>query len=253
MKLFQIFKKPESRIKTILCIPGLWKDRTEIVTSIAESNIGDYIFAGKILLNMNTNIGFELEISERDERMRESFKWAGMVNRVSDDFLNTIDKHSFVIYIIGESGTIDKAKFLADAGSAILKAGGLGIKVENTGKAFDKKQWTDLLVNYQDSNLYNMYVLDSISDSKETTYSCGMHNLGLKDTIVTGENFQASVELISIFNYYQLIEKPIIESGQTFSTSKDSPVFQILDEKRQPYKGDEYFENPFGMWRLKRK
>ena len=77
-----------------------------------------------------------------------------------------------------------------------------------------------------------------------------MHNLGFKDTIVIEEEFQEAVNLIDIFSYYQILENPTIQSHQTFSTTRDGPVFEITDELNQPYKNHELFENPFGMWKL---
>jgi hypothetical protein len=257
--MFNIFKKTEKQIiqttkpKTVLCIPGNWKNRTEIVTAIAENNLNEFIFAGMIMLNLKTNVGFELEICERDDRMKESFKFAGMVNRISEEFLNKVDKHSYVIYLSAETGDLESAKSIADTANAILKSGGIGIKVETTGKAFTSEHWTELLNDFEESNLYQMFVLDSISDGKGRTYSCGMHNLGLKDSIVYNEEFQESVDLISIFGYYQLIDKPEIKNNQTFSTDTEAPVFVISEEKNQPNKGDELFENPYGMWKLERK
>ena len=258
--MFNIFKKKEKSVnqterkpKTILCIPGNWNDRTEIVTAIAENNMNEFIFAGMVLMNLKTNKGFELEIYERDDRMKDSFKFAGMVNRVSEEFLKKIDKHKFVVYLSAETGDLKSATEIAEAGNAILKSGGIGIKVETTGKAFTKEHWTELLSDFEESNLYQMYVLDSISDGKGTTYTCGMHNLGLKDSIVYNEDFQESVNLLSIFGYYQLVDKPEIQSGQTFSTDMESPIFEINEERNQPNIGDELFENPYGMWKLTRK
>lgn len=258
--MFNIFKKKKDHVNTavmkpttILCIPGNWSDRTEIVTAIAKSNINEFIFAGMILLNLKTHEGFTLEIHERDDRMKESFKWAGMANRISEAFLNEVDKHKYVIYLSSETGNSESAMALAEAGKAVLKSGGIGIKVETTGKAFTKEHWIELLHEFKESNLYQMFVLDSISDGKGKTYSCGMHNLGLKDSIVYDEEFQEAVHLISIFGYYQLIEKPEIKHNQTFSTSTEAPVFVISEEKNQPNKGYELFENPYGMWKLERK
>lgn len=257
--MFNIFKKTEKQViqiikpKTVLCIPGNWKNRTEIVTAIAENNLNEFIFAGMILLNLKNNVGFELEICERDDRLKESFKFAGMVNRISEEFLNKVDKHSSIIYLSAETGDLESVKSVADAGNAILKSGGIGIKVETTGKAFTSEHWTELLNNYEETNLYKMFVLDSISDGKGITYSCGMHNLGLKDSIVYNEEFQESVNLISSFCHYQLIEKPEIMNNQTFSIDAEAPIFVISEEKNQPNKGDELFENPYGMWKLERK
>jgi hypothetical protein len=257
--MFNLFKKTQKPVnqiitkpKTILCIPGNWNDRSEIVAAIAENNMNEFIFAGMILLNLKTKQGFELEICEKDQRMKESFKWAGMVNKISDEFLKEVDKHKYVIYLSAETGDLESARSIAEAGNAILKSGGIGIKVETTGKAFTNNHWTELVNNFEESNLYEMFVLDSISDGK-ITYSCGMHNLGLKDTIIYNEEFQESVDLISIFGYYQLIDKPEIKNNQTFSIDAEAPIFNISEEENQPNKGDDFFENPYGMWKLERK
>lgn len=254
--MFNIFKKKvtkkNSTPKTVLCIPGTWNDRSEIITSIAKSNLGEFIFAGMVMLNMETKKGFEIQIDEYDENMKESFRIAGSVNKVSESFIEQVGNHKFVIYLIGETGSLKSAKEMAEAGMAILKAGGIGLKIETTGKAFTKKQWSEFIDEFEESNLYEMFVLDSIRDKNGTVYTCGMHNLGYKDSIISGEEFQDAVELLSIFGYYQIMEKPEIKVGQTFGTAIDSPVFKIIEETNQPNKGDELFENNFGMWRLKR-
>lgn len=255
--MFNIFKKKEnkqkSNPKTVLCIPGSWNDRSEIVTSIAKSNPNEFIFAGMVMLNMKTNKGFELQIEEYDENMKESFRIAGSVNRVDEEFIEQIGNHKFIVYLIGETGNLKDSKEIGEAAMAILKAGGIGVKVETTGKAFTKKQWDELISEFEESNLYKMFVLDSISDGNGTVYTCGMRNLGYKDSIVSGEEFQYAVELLSVFGYYQIMDKPEIKAGQTFGTSIGSPVFEIVEERNQPNKGDELFENNFGMWRLIRK
>ncbi|MFT5823198.1 MAG: hypothetical protein ACI8ZM_004458 [Crocinitomix sp.] len=244
-----LLKKP----RTIICIPGIWNDSSELIAAIIENNENEFIFAGNVLLNLKTKVGYELEICERDLRMKDSFKFAGRVNQVSEEFLNKIDQHKSVVYLIGETGDAESAKTIAEAGLAVLKSGGIGIKIESTGKAFTKELWSDLIVDFQESNLYQMYVLDSISDGKGRTYSCGMHNLGLKDIIIYNEAFQEAVNIISIFGHYLLIEKPEIENNQTFSAQEEAPVFVISEEKNQPNSGDEFFENPYGMWKLERK
>jgi len=257
--MLSIFKKREKQIskitkpKTVLCIPGNWKNRNEIVDAIVKNNLNEFIFAGNIILNLKTNVNCEVEIYERDDKMKESFKFAGMVNRISEEFLRKVDKHSCVIYLSAETGDLTSAKSIADAGNAILKSGEIGIKVETAGKAFTSEHWSRLLNDFEESNLYQMFVIDSISDGEAKTYSCGMHNLGLKDTIVYNEEFQESANLISIFGYYQLIDKPNIRNNQTFSIDKEAPIFVISEEINQPYSGNELFENPYGMWKLQRK
>lgn len=236
--------------KTILCIPGNWKNSDEMANAVAVNNRDEFLFAIKILLNIKTNQPFEIEIYEKDDKMRESFRWAGMVNRVPDHFLDEIEAHELVVYLIGNSGSLESAKSVAAAGNAFLKAGGIGIKVETAGKAFTKDHWQELLQDSDEASLYEMFVIDSISDGNGTTYSCGMHNLGLKDCIIFNEDFRQAVEVISAFGYYQVIDQPVIKAGQNFSLGENEPVYTILEEKNQPNEYHELFENPFGMWRL---
>lgn len=242
------------KIKTIICIPGVWRDRTDLVTSIFNNNVNEYIFAGNILLNTKTEQHFEIEVCDRDERMVNSFKVPGMVNQLGDSYLSEIDKHNTVVYLIGEGGSLEKAEAIAKAAQAIINAGGIGVKVETAGKAFTKEQWASLAAGEPEGNLYRMFVLDSITENEtETVFSCGMHNLGLKDTIISGETLEESLDIISTFSYYQIVDKPVIAHSQTFSKAADSPIYQILEEPTPPYSGMELFENPYGMWRLQRK
>jgi hypothetical protein len=239
-----------NNIESILCIPGNWTSWDDFILKIIAVTQGEYICAGGILMNAKEKQHFKIEFCEHDQKMKSSFQYAGMINRVSENFLNEIGSHTYVVYIIGDGGSLEKAEQIAKAGSAVLKAGGLGLKVETAGKAFEKDHWISLVENIEVANLYRMFVIDSISDSDGKTFSCGMHNIGLKDTIVAGEDFQEAVKLISIFSFYQLIDKPQIVENQTFSCDINSPRFRITNEVNQPYKEDNLFKNPFGMWRL---
>ncbi len=235
---------------TIICIPGIWNTWDEFILSVVASTNGEYLAAGHILMNAKKERYYTIEFCEHDERMQESFKYAGMATRVTGNFLEQIGNHKHVIYISGQTGSLEEAEYIAFAAEAILKAGGIGIKIETTGKAFEKDKWYSMLESFKESNLYEMFVVDSIVNEEGSVYSCGMQNLGYKDTITSGEEFQTAANLIRIFGYYQIVDKPTIQNSQTFSTSIESTKYRITEELNQPYKGDEQFENPFGMWRL---
>ena len=67
---------------TVICIPGKWESRTEIVQMIPRLSNYKYIFAGQVLMNISTNEYFELEICEKDDMMPISFAFAGKVNGI---------------------------------------------------------------------------------------------------------------------------------------------------------------------------
>ena len=235
---------------TVICIPGTWNDWNEFVLSIVAATNGEYLAAGNILMNAKKERYYTIEFCEHDDKMKESFKYAGMTTRVGDNFLEDIGNHKNVIYISGSTGNIEDAGHMAFAAEAILKAGGIGVKIETAGKAFEKDKWCHLLEPFEESSLYDMFVVDSIVNKDGSVYSCGMQNLGYRDTIVSDEEFQSAVDLIKIFGYYQIVDKPTISKSQTFSTRMELAKYRITDESHQPNKGHELFENPFGMWRL---
>jgi len=210
------------------------------------------MIAGEVLFNPILDRHYSIEICERDGRMRTAFEVAGKVTKVDPHFLSLIDSHQTVVYISGTTGKLLEAKNIALAASALLKAGGLGVKVETAGKAFEADNWNQYLESFEEHHLYSLFVVDSLLNEDESVMSCGMQNLGLPDTIVYGESFQDAVQLIKVFNHYQLIDKPVINSNETFGVSMDAPRYRITKETKPPYEGDELFGNPGGMWKLTR-
>ncbi len=185
--------------------------------------------------------------------MRNSFAAAGRFTLLSDHFLKEIEKHNLVVYLSAPTGSIKEAEYIAFAAEALLKAGGIGVKVETAGKAFEKEVWLNLTNNFQEHYTYEMFVIDALMLDELTSFSCGMQNLGLRDTIVSDISFPDAAELIRIFGYYQVVDKPVIRVNQTFTPTRDSPTYKITEEESPPYKGEELLDNPFGVWRLTRK
>ena len=58
--------------------------------------------------------------------------------------------------------------------------------------------------------------------------------------------------IICIPGPWEILEKPLLESGHTFSLTADSPRFrlELLTDDRHPE--DDLFHNPHGLWNLKR-
>jgi hypothetical protein len=245
-------ESPPIIINAGLCIPGLWKDIDEIKTSIFSSSSGEYMVVGDILLSVKRERHYKIEIGGRDDRMVPAFKQLGKTTGISDSCLTQIERHQFIVYISGETGSLKEAENIAFAGAAVLKAGGSAISIDAAGKAFEKSKWLGLIKTFGEADLYQMFVTDSLTDKKGSVWSCGMQNLGLKDTIISGEEFQAAVDVLSIFGYFQIFDKPIIFPNQSFQASGLSPVYKVTEEPNPPNKGSGNYENPYGMWRLTR-
>lgn len=234
--------------QTVIGVPGRWANQTDIVTSIIKRS-GGYLFAGLLMMHMETKESFKLEIYNRDPNLREAFAIAGG-NRFTDVDLDAIESHTLTLYIIGEGGSVDAAKRLLHAANGLLKAGGLAVKIESTGVAHRADQWAEFCAN--DSlfgNLLKAYVTYVGGDG--CYYSCGMHNLGYPDAVVEADiPPDEAAELLHMFVGYLLVDNPKLNDGETFSIDADAPRYRLFGKACTMFEADDLFHNPFGVWKL---
>lgn len=237
-------------MQTITCIPGTWLDRKELVLSIPEQTDGRYLFAGQVLMNVETKESAEIEFCLRDERMHKSFIVGGQ-GQYPVQIYDEIKSHRGVIYLKCDIDGLSNLHKLHTFINVCLVSGGLGVKFENSGVAHTARQWNGYEFRNDTLLLMRAHVIMAYSD--DYFYSCGMHIFGLPDVAVksTIPNNSAGY-MLTEFNYYHIFESPNFKEGQTFSTDKDSPKYRIKFRDDFIYKGEELFENPYGRIELEK-
>lgn len=230
----------------VLCIPGPWPDHDTLVRAIMES--GDtYLFAGKILMHMES--GFSCTVSQHhtDQRMPQAFGAAGYRWR-DTPAMQAINTHQTVVYLEGQGGSRAHAEAMMLAASCLLKAGGLGVKVESSGIAHAPAAWLDFTEHLQ---LYSAHeALVAYVGDEDSCFSCGMHNLGLYDAIIARSDSDTPAQVLKTFTRYLFIDRPTILDQQTFRVATDAPRYRVQRVDGTPYQGDSLFNNPYGAWRL---
>src|SRR5262245_47751567 len=94
--------------EAVICIPGEWKSRQELVERVVRQS-GGYLFLGMLLMEMETRHTFELLFENADPRMAQAFNAAGPHWRDSEDMAR-IAGHSSVVYLIGHGGSRTNAE-----------------------------------------------------------------------------------------------------------------------------------------------
>lgn len=239
--------------KIVLCIPGLWKDRSELVGAIARNSDG-FILAGNYIskLKEDTDSFFEVELDGYNEQLAEAFEIAGN-GTFSKKELSTLNKHSLTIYLIGEGGSFHQITKIVEVAYALLKAGGLGVKVESSGVANTIEKWSRVNNTKDMVELFECFV--SVVEDTDFYYSCGMHCFGLPDVIAFKNQISPSYaqELIRIFCLYSLIENPNLIDGSTFSIDENSPSFILRQTPCRHFPEDDLFHNKYGIWAMVKK
>jgi len=234
----------------IICVPGTWESRKDFLQTIVTKTSGEFMFAGMILAHTKGKDHVELEFYEPYDQMAEAFGYAGQ-GKLSDETLNKIVHHRSVVYLHFPLDIASQRSRLVKFTEVISRCGGIAVKIENSGIAHEWERWFSLL---RSDNPFDTYCASVVlTGDGQHYYSCGMHSIGLPDAEISSNfDIKEAADLLNQFNYYQLVEKPGLESGHTFSLTADSPHFCIkwLTDRRHP--DDDLFHNPHGLWDLTR-
>lgn len=238
----------ESAIEIVLGIPGLWSERTEILSAIEQQTDG-LVFVGKLLFDRRTNQGFVVDVYEHDATLRKAFAVTGR-GLIAEQDLEAIAGHTYTLYVKGPGGTINAALRMMELGVQLLKAGGIAVKVETAGLAHSAQDWQRFAAHGLDF-LCDAYA--TVIQEQDTYYSSGMHNLGLGDALVRDDiTLQGANHLIKNFLRYTILEQPILKNGDTFRIDVQSPYYRLTHQEDIIHPSDDPFHNPLGLWHLAR-
>jgi hypothetical protein len=234
--------------ETILCIPGPWASRSEFLRAIITVEPpGDFMFAACILAHAKERDHVPLTYEDADPRMSESFRVGGQ-GKLSEATLQKISSHAGVAYLhfpLDLPGQRDRIIKFTDV---VRRAGGLAIKVESSGVAHEWNRWSYLLTG-EDFDLYCCACM--LMADRKHFYSCGMHHFGAPECSVPREmDLGEAADLINQFNLFQIVDRPRLATGHTFSVSDDAPRFRLTLEDDRRHAPDDLFHNPDGIWVL---
>ena len=234
-----------ARAKSVLCIPGPWKDQGAFAAALAET--GRYLCVGDLLIDLQSKAAFNYRFENADTRMAQAFRAAGP--QINEPLLKIIERHRSVLYLVSFELNLAGANAFMKAAASVLDAGGLAVKVETAGLAHSATQWHEFCGATHEHSAHQAFV---VYVSGAARYSCGMHNLGLFDAAFSASNAAQpsdAVELLRNFNWYQMTEAPQLEAGQTFATQESGPFYQLALAASRFAPTDPFY-NPFGTWQL---
>lgn len=160
--------------------------------------------------------------------------------------MTAIGQHKSVVYLTDEGGSRSRIEALMGAAAALIKAGGLGVKVESSGLAHSPDQWLDFSANTHLLSAYRAFV---VTVGGEAPYTCGMQNFGMKDVRMPA-GIPNAAKLASLFTWYLFSEEPDILPGHTFSAAPDAPKYIVEEATPIAYQSGSLFTNEFGTWQL---
>lgn len=233
----------------ILRIPGLWAARINILLDISRSKTG-YLFADDFLLNTRTSQRFSVLVEEHNPNIEAAFRELSS-NNIDNPTLAAIGKNTHCLYFTTPAFAPDDARAAMRACDALLTAGGIAVLVESSGKVHTSQAWHELQSRADSTGLYDAFVTQMLDGPNRTYYTLGMHNLGKRDAILTGDLLATKAPtLIRDFMLHTISTEDDPTSGRTFPAKDDVPAFKISHEACTTFPPGNVYHNPYGMWRI---
>jgi hypothetical protein len=239
----------DSTPQVVLRIPGLWGHPGELMDALPEGFSLDQEW-------MTLPDGSKVEFNPRpwDDEFLEVF--AKSCKRApSEKDQHIVENYTVQVCLAGPGGSLVAAKRMMDAGSAILKTGGGGVFIDNSGNAHGSDDWFDL-TNDPDNceggdwgGVYWAFVATVGSQSE--IWSMGMHVLGYRDVVMprSGQGDEHDYNTLHEIVGYTYLSGRKMHHGDVIA-DLTGPRYEVFDEKVTGIPAGNAMHNPYGRWRL---
>lgn len=173
-----------------------------------------------------------------------AFGQAFSFGTVDEDGVAAIDAAPGALVLRWHVDLRDGRAQVVEAVRRLGQAGALAVRVEESKLGWALDRWLELVSSDDPSDWYRGTVVTLGDDDDFQT--CGMHAFSLPDV----QGPAGLQPFADVLNVYQLAEAPVIRSGQTFTTDRETPrrVLERWPDVRYP--ADHACHNPYGVWRL---
>jgi hypothetical protein len=236
----------------ILRIPGPWKTPGQLQAALAKTG-KDFIVPttepgeDPYLLHQPTGQRFAIWAMDRDDEIVPLFADSG---RLSSAEIRALRGHQVKVFVTGPGGSHDAARMFLAIGQAFVKAGAVGIMVDNSGNCHTPRDWLDLSGDKGMGGMYWAFV--SVTVSPDEVFSAGMHCLGFRDAELPDpvDPKAAGMNMHEFLGYSYQSGIPILDGDPI--GGPDGPEFILHHMECTRFPKDMPWHNPYGVWRLEK-
>jgi hypothetical protein len=224
-----------------LRIPGAWSNPGELIEALPS---GCRLTPQSLILPDDTR--FELGFLNADNQFAQIFR-TSCRRPATDDELATVDRYTVNVTLSSPGGSLDAARNIMQAGAAIVRAGGAGVFIDNSGLAHGGGHWLEMTDDGGPDALSFAFV--SIIRGKTDVFTMGMHVLGLRDIVMKRVDIEThGFDIVEVIRYMSAGEKPM-DDGHILA-DLNGPQFQAFAQDSPPEFAGSAMQNPFGRLKL---
>jgi hypothetical protein len=224
-----------------LRIPGQWSHPKELVQQLPA---GCRLTGDALILPDATQVAFGAV--RADDQFARIFR-SSCRQPLTEDELAAVDGYRVNVLLSGPGGSMPAARTMMQASAAVVRAGGLGVFIDNSTLAHGGRQWLDLAEDGGPEALSFAFV--ALVGSRTDVWTMGMHVLGLRDVVMKRADLEADgLDIIDVIRYLCQVEKPV-EDGHLLA-DLSGLRFQAFTEPTPEGLVGSPLHNPFGRLRL---
>jgi hypothetical protein len=231
--------EPAASIEITLRIPGKWSHPKDLVEALPE---GVRLTPEALILPDGAEV--EFVPMAPDDQFAEIFRSSCRRPPTAGE-LATVDRYTVNVGLSGPGGSQPAALKMMQAGAAIVKAGGAGVFIDNSGLAHGGQHWLEMTADGGPDALSFAFV--GLVSSRTDVWTMGMHVLGLRDIVMKRADADR-FDIVEVIRYVCLSEKPI-EDGHVLA-DLEGPRFQASVQESPELPPGSPMHNPFGRLKL---
>jgi hypothetical protein len=147
----------------------------------------------------------------------------------------------------GPGGSLEAALRMMQAAGALVRAGGAGVFIDNSGLAHGGKHWLELTDDGGSDAVSFAFV--SIIRGNADVWTMGMHVLGLRDILMRREDIEVhGFDIIEVIRYLSAGEKQVGDGH--ILADLNGPRFQVVSQDSPIELSGSAMFNAFGRLKL---
>ena len=228
-------------VEVALRIPGQWSHPRELIERLPD---GCRVTPETLLLPDGARV--DLGFMDADDQFPGIFR-SSCRQPPTDAERAAADGYTVNVLLSGPGASLAAARTMMAAGAAMVRAGGAGVFIDNSGLAHGAQNWLEMTADGGPDALSFAFV--AIVRGKSDIRTVGMHVLGLRDIVMRRADVEeGGFDIVQVIRYLAQGDKPVGDGH--IIADLNGPQFQCREEDGEVALAGTPMYNPFGRLRL---
>lgn len=233
--------EPTNPVTITFRIPGAWANPGELIRRLPA---GFSLTADGLVMPDSTRV--EVAAYPPDDQFAGIFR-SSCRRPTAEDELAAVDGYKVNVCLSGPGGSLPAALRMMRAASAVVRAGGAGVFIDNSALAHGGRDWIEMTEDGGPDAISFAFV--AIVGGKADAWTMGMHALGLRDVVMKKADLRDGLDVVDVIRYLARGEKPVGDGHVLADLSRlRFRVAFTSDGPELPLASP--MHNPFGRMRL---